>query len=216
MSQLQAAPREDQYVLDTPRLRHFIERVNHIRQTASDPHAAIDAIRPHFAELLADKRWLPDEYQELSEESGMGRGIGMWLLYRAGDGGLAFSSLVVPPGVRTPVHDHLAWGLVGLLRGEQDEEVFARRDDGSREGHAALDLVERRALQPGDFYEPLPHNHIHRVRTTSDVTSVSLHLLGNDNGCIVRHRFHPEERRVEPFISGWLNVPCAEKDRAAD
>ena len=30
----------------------------------------------------------------------------------------------------------------------------------------------------------LPENDIHRVRTTSAITSVSLHLLGNDNGCI--------------------------------
>ena len=60
----------------------------------------------------------------------------MWLLYRAGDGGLAFSSLVVPAGMQTPVHDHLAWGLVGLYRGEQEEDVFTRRDDASDDGPA--------------------------------------------------------------------------------
>jgi predicted metal-dependent enzyme (double-stranded beta helix superfamily) len=208
MSHVQAVPRDNEYVLDTPRLRRFIEAVDTARQGETDPRAAIEAIRPHFADLLADKGWLPEQYQELSEESGMGRGIGMWLLYRAGDGSLAFSSLVVPPGVQTPVHDHLAWGLVGLYRGEQDEEVFTRRDDGSREHHADLALTERNALKPGDFYELLPHNDIHRVRTTSEVTSVSLHLLGNDNGCILRHRFHPEEGRVEPFRSGYVNVAC--------
>jgi 3-mercaptopropionate dioxygenase len=208
MAQPHAAPREDQYVLDSPRLRQFIEAVNEIRQRAPDARAAIDQIRPRFAELLADKTWLPESYQELAEGSGMGNSIGTWLLYRAGDGGLALSSLVVPPGVQTPVHDHLAWGLVGLYRGNQDEDVFVRRDDGSEEGHAELDLVERHALSPGDFYELLPHNDIHRVRTTSDVTSVSLHLLGNDNGCIWRHRFDPEAGQVHPFRSGYVNVPC--------
>jgi hypothetical protein len=44
-------------------------------------------------------------------------------------------------------------------------------------------------------------------RTTTETTSVSPHLLGNDNGCIWRHRFHPADSRVEPFKSGWLNVP---------
>jgi len=210
MNPRQAAPHEDQYVLDHPRLRRFIDRANVIRREASDSHATIQAIRPHFAELLADKSWLPAEYHELAEGGGMGNSIGTWLLYRAGDGGLAFSSLVVPPGVQTPVHDHLAWGLVGLYRGEQDEEVFVRRDDASCEGRADLDLAERRALTPGDFYELLPDNDIHRVRTTSDVTSVSLHLLGNDNGCIWRHRFEPEEHRVEPFRSGYVNVDCSE------
>jgi 3-mercaptopropionate dioxygenase len=140
----------------------------------------------------------------------MGSGIGMWLLYRAGDGGLAFSSLVVPPGMQTPVHDHLAWGLVGLYQGEQAEETFGRRDDGARAGRADLALVGQRRLRPGDLYSLLPENDIHRVRTVSAATSVSLHLLGNDNGCIWRHRFHPEEGRVEPFRSGYVNVACRE------
>ncbi len=208
MTQLQVAPGENQWVLDNPRLRRFVDAVNEIRGRALDPRTAIEEIRPHFAELLADKGWLPDSYQELAEGSGMGNSIGTWLLYRAGDGGLALSSLVVPPGVQTPVHDHLAWGLVGLFRGNQDEKVFLRRDNGAVEGRADLELAERHPLSPGDFYELLPHNDIHRVRTTSDVTSVSLHLLGNDNGCIWRHRFDPEAGQVHPFRSGYVNVAC--------
>ncbi|HET8524140.1 MAG TPA: cysteine dioxygenase family protein [Thermomicrobiales bacterium] len=197
-----------EYVIDVPRMRQFIEAVNKIRAASNDPHDIITAIRPHFAELLADKDWLPARYQEPFEGSGMGSGIGMWLLYRASDGSLAFSSLVVPPGQQTPVHDHLAWGLVGLYRGKQDEDVFARRDDGADAERAELDLVQQHQLTPGDFYELLPENDIHRVRTTSPETSVSLHLLGNDNGCIWRHRYHPDESRVEPFRSGYVNIDC--------
>ncbi|HEU5434130.1 MAG TPA: hypothetical protein VFU81_20840, partial [Thermomicrobiales bacterium] len=73
---------------------------------------------------------------------------------------------------------------------------------------ARLRVAERRSLTPGDFYELFPETDIHRVRTTSDVTSVSLHLLGIDNGCIWRHRFYPDEQRVEPFRSGYVNLPC--------
>jgi 3-mercaptopropionate dioxygenase len=201
---------EDEWLLDSSQLRDFIEAVNSIRRSAADPQAAMAEIRPHFARLLNDKMWLPEKYQEPAEESGMGRRIGMWLLYRAGDGGLAFSVLVLPTGVQTPVHDHLAWGLVGLYRGEQEEEVYSRQDDGAMEGQADLQLQGRHKLLPGDFYELLPENDIHRVRTISEVTSVSLHLLGNDNGCIWRHRFEPEAKRVEPFRPGWLNTSCRE------
>ena len=205
-----AHPADEQYVLDTPQLRRFIAVAHEARRAADGPEATIARIRPAFDALLADPTWLPMQYQEPSTESGMGRGIGMWLLYRAGDGGLAFSVLVLPSGVQTPVHDHLAWGLVGLYKGEQAEEVFGRHDHGEQEGYAELQVTERNLLKPGDFYELLPENDIHRVRTTSPTTSVSLHLLGNDNGCIWRHRFEPEAQQVAPFKSGWLNVECRE------
>jgi predicted metal-dependent enzyme (double-stranded beta helix superfamily) len=132
----------------------------------------------------------------------MGGGIGQWLLARATDGSLTLFSLVVPSGSATPVHDHLAWGLVGLYRGEQDEEIYVH--DG-----ADLRLVEQRALSPGDFYELLPpQDDIHRVRTTSAQASVSIHLLTNDTGCVWRHMYDPESGHVHPFRSGYANAAC--------
>jgi predicted metal-dependent enzyme (double-stranded beta helix superfamily) len=192
----------EEFVLDTPTIRAFIGGVRAAIATAPSPEAACDAIRPDFAELLADQTWLPNELAEAVPGSGMGGGIGQWLLFRAGDGSLSLFSLVVPPGSATPVHDHLAWGLVGLYRGTQDEEVYAERGDG-------LDLVERRALEPGDFYVLIPpRDDIHRVRTTSDVPSISIHLLTNDTGCVWRHTFDPESGERHPFRSGWVNVDC--------
>ena len=198
----------DGFYLDHPTLRRFIAQVDSLRSTYDDPHAIVSAIRPAFTKLLADLDWLSPQFMNPVEQSGMGSGIGMWLLYKAPDDSLAFSSLVVPPGAQTPVHDHLAWGIVGLYRGEQDEEVFVRKDDGSDAGLAVLELAEAKRLAPGDCYELLPENDIHRVRTTSDVASISLHLLGNNNGCIWRHQFMPDRMAVKPFKSGWLNVPC--------
>lgn len=198
----------DELVLDTPTLSAFVDRVGAAIGEASSPEAACDAIRPHFAELLADPDWLPDEYRadapEGGPESDMGGGIGQWLLYRAGDGSLSIFSLVIPPGAETPVHDHLAWGLVGLYRGTQDEEIYARQNGG-------LELVERRALVPGDFYALIPPtDDIHRVRTTSAETSVSIHVLTNDTGCVWRHAFDPDSGEERPFRSGYVNVDCEE------
>ena len=139
---------QDEWILDNPQLHHFIEAVNEVRWRAPDPRTAVAEIRPHFRELLHNQEWLPTQYQEPAEESGMGRKTGMWLLYRAGDGGLAFSALVLPPGAQTPVHDHLAWGLVGLYRGEQEEVVFQRKDDGARADFAQLEIAEQHLRQP--------------------------------------------------------------------
>ncbi len=194
--------RLDEYVLDTPVVRAFVAGVRTSIDGAASPEEACEAIRPRFAELLADAGWLPAEHQESAPESGMGGGIGQWLLFRAGDRSFSLFSLVVPPGAQTPVHDHLAWGLVGLYRGTQDEEVYAERD-------GSLELVDRRALVPGDFYVLLPpRDDIHRVRTTSPETSVSIHLLTNDTGCVWRHAYDPESGERTPFRSGYVNTPC--------
>jgi predicted metal-dependent enzyme (double-stranded beta helix superfamily) len=199
----------DEYVFDAPVVRSFIDSVRGAIHAAASAAEAIDRIRPRFAELLADPDWLPAAYQEPAPESGMGGGIGQWLLYRAGDGSLSLFSLVVPPGAQTPVHDHLAWGLVGLYRGTQDEEIFTRED-------AHLRLIESRALGPGDFYPLIPpQDDIHRVRTTSAETSVSIHLLTNDTGCVWRHTYDPDSGEEHPFRSGYVNVPCADDEPAA-
>ena len=193
---------EQEFVHDTPTVRAFVADVQRTFAGATSPLDACEALRPRFAELLDDSDWLPHAYREPAAESGMGGGIGQWLLYRSGDGSLSLFSLVVPPDAETPIHDHLAWGLVGLYRGTQDEEIYAQRD-------GALELVERRPLVPGDFYVLIPpRNDIHRVRTTSAETSVSIHLLTNDTGCVWRHTFDAESGEAQPFRSGYVNVAC--------
>jgi predicted metal-dependent enzyme (double-stranded beta helix superfamily) len=192
----------DEYLLDTSVVRAFVASVQESIGTTASSEDACAAIRPRFAELLGDPNWLPGDYRRSAPESGMGGGIGQWLLFRAVDRSLSLFSLVVPPGSETPVHDHLAWGLVGLYQGTQDEEIYAERN-------GSLELVEARALVPGDFYELLPpRDDIHRVRTTSEETSVSIHLLTNDTGCVWRHRYDPESGDRSPFRSGYVNVPC--------
>jgi 3-mercaptopropionate dioxygenase len=191
-----------EFLLDTPVVRAFVAGVQATIAAADSPAHACESIKPRFARLLADPDWLPAEYQSAAEESGMGGGIGQWLLYRAENGSLSLFSLVVPSGSETPIHDHLAWGLVGLYRGMQDEEIY-------RHSGRALELVERRSLVTGDFYVLIPpRDDIHRVRTTSDDTSVSVHLLTNDTGCVWRHAYDAASGQPRPFRSGYINVAC--------
>ena len=183
----------DEWYLDNPTHRAFIHQVRKLRANGLRSEARHGRDRAGlFTALLADPDWLPEHYMVPSETSGMGSGIGMWLLYRSGDGDLAFSSLVVPPGRRLRSMIISPGGLSASIAEHRHEEVFTRTDDGAIDGKADSRGANRRNLNPGDIYELLPETDIHRVRTTSDVTSVSLHLLGNDNGCISRHRFYPE------------------------
>jgi predicted metal-dependent enzyme (double-stranded beta helix superfamily) len=205
---------DDEFILDAPVVRDFIGHVRTTLHTGSIEDG-LQALRPAFAELLANQKWLPASFREPVAAGGMGGGIATWLLYRAGDGALSLFSLVVPPGAATPVHDHLAWGLVGLYAGEQDEEVFEHDDQTA--GKAPLQVASRNRIRPGDFYVLMPpKDDIHRVRTTSESASVSIHLLGNDTGCTWRHTYTPENGEVQAFRSGWSNVPCRDPGAPPD
>ncbi len=192
----------DEYRLDTVRVRGFVADVRERIARAQSPADACELISPLFAELLADRDWLPASFQERAANSGMGGGIGQWLVFRAADRSLSLFSLVVPPGAMTPVHDHLAWGLVGVYRGVQDEEFY-------RPGDGRLALLRRRPVNPCDFYTLLPpRDDVHRVRTTSEETSVSIHLLANDTGCVWRHTYDESTGEASPFRSGYVNAEC--------
>jgi predicted metal-dependent enzyme (double-stranded beta helix superfamily) len=195
---------EDEYVLDTPVVREFVSEVRARIEGSRTPTGALAAIEPSFRRLLSDREWLPERYQRDAPAGGMGGGIGQWLLYRAADRSLCLFSLVVPPGSMTPIHDHLAWGLVGLYQGSQDEEFYRPVDGG-------LELLRRRPLEPGDFYRLVPPaDDIHRVRTTSEVTSVSIHVLAADTGCVLRHTYDETTGAAAPFRSGYVNAACDE------
>jgi predicted metal-dependent enzyme (double-stranded beta helix superfamily) len=199
----------EELVVETPAFRRYVADVRGLLEQHAAPAAAIAALRDPFSKLLWSDDWLPEELAQPAVNSGMGGGIGSYLLYRNAERTLSISSLVVPAGAKTPVHDHLAWGLVGLFRGEQHEEVFRRADAGERAGHADLEMVERRHLRRGDFYELIPPDgDIHRVVAANEQPSVSIHLLRNDVGCIHRHSFEPDEQLVKPFRSGYVNVEC--------
>jgi predicted metal-dependent enzyme (double-stranded beta helix superfamily) len=204
----------DEFLLDTPVVRAFIADVRRTLAAHADVPAGLAALRPLFAALLADQEWLLDAFAAPYAASSMGGGIGSWLIFRAADRSLSLFSLVVPPGAETPIHDHLAWGFVGLYRGEQAETVYQRTDDGVQEDHATLDIAQVNALRPGDIYTLLPPDgDIHAVRTTSAEASISIHLLANDTGCVVRHTFDPERAHVRPFRSGYSNVACEVETR---
>jgi predicted metal-dependent enzyme (double-stranded beta helix superfamily) len=197
------------FLVDTPEIRELIAETLRLRDVIESDAERVEALRPAFAKLLSADGWLPEEYASADPKSGMGGGIGQYALYRAEDGSLCLFSLVVPAGASTPIHDHLAWGLVGVYRGRQAETIYRRLDDGSVEGHAELEVAREHQIGTGEFYTLLPPlDDIHFVTTISEGASVSLHLLANDTACVVRHRFEPALATVASFRSGYSNAPC--------
>jgi predicted metal-dependent enzyme (double-stranded beta helix superfamily) len=202
-------PQHFGFLVDHPHIRALVDETRRLIAAVPDDAARVSALAPAFARLLADDHWLPEPFAVPDLKSGMGGGIGQYALYRAEDRSLCLFSLVVPAGAATPVHDHLAWGLVGVYRGEQQETVYRRLDDGQDRARASLEIAKEQTLIAGQFYSLLPPlDDIHYVKTTSDTPSISIHLLANDTACVWRHRFEPASSRVTPFRSGYSNAPC--------
>lgn len=210
MCELGRQPGDFGFLVDVPQIRALIFETRRLTEAIDDTSARVAALRPAFSKLLAADGWLPDEYSQPDFQSNMGGGIGQYALYRAEDGSLCLFSLVIPAGAQTPIHDHLAWGLIGVYRGVQDETVYRRLDDGRDESRATLEVARQQTVKHGEFYTLLPPlDDIHYVKTVSATPSISIHLLANDTACVTRHRFDAATGLVTPFRSGYSNAKCA-------
>jgi predicted metal-dependent enzyme (double-stranded beta helix superfamily) len=204
------------FLVDAPEVRALIDDTRRLSHEVPETAARLEALKPAFSALLASRAWLPDDFARPDWKSGMGGGIGQYALYRAEDGSLCLFSLVIPPGAETPVHDHLAWGLIGVYQGRQDETVYRRLDNGRDTAKATLEVTRRHTVGAGDFYALIPPlDDIHFVKTVSDDPSISIHLLANDTACVWRHRFDPATGSVKAFRSGYSNAACPSEQAGA-
>ena len=98
------------------------------------------------------------------------------------------------------MHDHLMWGLVGMLRGAEDAVSYTRSPEGSR-----LVAGERSRLLPGMVEAVSPNvGDIHTVANAlPDRPSVSIHLYGGNIGTVHRHSFDPATGAATEFVSGY-------------
>ncbi|MDH4065003.1 MAG: cysteine dioxygenase family protein [Acidobacteriota bacterium] len=203
------------FLVDVPEIRALVAETRRLTNAIPETAARVEALKPAFSTLLAADGWLPEAYASPDAKSNMGGGIGQYALYRAEDGSLCLFSLVIPAGAATPVHDHLAWGLIGVYRGRQDETVYRRLDDGADERRARLEVARHQTMATGEFYALLPpRDDIHFVKTVSDEPSISIHLLANDTACVWRHRFDPTSGTVQAFRSGYSNAACPDEGRS--
>lgn len=112
-------------------------------------------------------------------------------------------SFVWGPGQATPIHDHMVWGVIGMLRGAECTQSYQRDAQGRLQPHGS----ELR-LNPGDIACVSPRiGDIHRVRNAlTDQFSISIHLYGGNIGRIQRHVFSTVPPQVKDFSSGYSNA----------
>lgn len=147
--------------------------------------------------LVASDDWLPPLFAEPDPQR-----YRQYLLYRDPDERFSVVSFVWGPGQKTPVHDHQVWGLVGVLRGAEDEIRYVRHADGT------LEATGQARLLPGQVEAVSPAiGDIHEVANAfADRVSVSVHVYGADIGTVSRHTYDAKTGQQKGFISGYANA----------
>lgn len=172
----------------------FVEDAKRVvSSSAGDRQRVVDALAPLVEQVVWDDG-LFDERYWAEPENGRPR----FLYHTQPDGALQVYVVEFAPGMPTPVHDHLTWGLIGVCGGAQKTSRYQRLDDGSRAGHADLKLIDESVLERGAVYPLLPPNDIHRIETVGDRPSYSLHVLGVDLSRQHRNVFDVESGAVTP------------------
>jgi predicted metal-dependent enzyme (double-stranded beta helix superfamily) len=159
-------------------------------------NAEADVLAPArelLAALVAKDDWLPDEFAAPDPQR-----YRQYLLYGDPLDRFSLVSFVWGPGQRTPVHDHLMWGLVGMLRGREEAVSYTRSDRGLERGTASC-------LAPGMVAAVSPElGDIHTVSNgLADRASISIHLYGGNIGTVRRHVFDATTGAVKDFVSGY-------------
>jgi predicted metal-dependent enzyme (double-stranded beta helix superfamily) len=145
-----------------------------VAQQAGDLFALTRSVKPRLRQLLADTSWLDPRCRVPRGESSA-----QYLLHRHPTDAYSVVSVVFPVGYSTPVHDHTIWGLVGVWRGEEQEERFVRVDDRSVPDRAELKAVETVINTPRSVSRLIPPDEeIHRIRNLGSQPACSIHVYG--------------------------------------
>jgi predicted metal-dependent enzyme (double-stranded beta helix superfamily) len=181
---------------DSGRLRSFITGIATLLQEARDEQHILDGGGALLQRLVACDDWLPEAYALADPER-----YGQYLLHCDSLERFSVVSFVWGPGQATPIHDHTVWGLVGVLRGAELCQAYARQA-----GRLVPSGAPRR-LEPGEVQAVSPRiGDIHQVANAfDDRVSISIHAYGGNIGA-VRRSTYDLEGRAKPFVSGYSNT----------
>lgn len=101
------------------------------------------------------------------------------LLYADPDGRFHILAVVFPEGTSSGVHHHGCWGVIGYLRGGDEETRYAGLDAPREHDRADLAEVSRHVWHQGDITYLLPDegDGWHRVKNPGPGDGVSIHVL---------------------------------------
>ena len=179
------------------RLRGFVQNLATLLERQPEEPAILRQGGALLADLVAHDDWLPEACAQPDPQR-----YRQYLLHADALGRFSVVSFVWGPGQATPIHDHTVWGLIGLLRGSEQAQAYARTADGrwAPQGDPVV-------MRPGQVEAVSPSiGDVHRVSNAlADRPSISIHVYGANIGAVQRNVYDEDGTR-KPFISGYSNA----------
>jgi predicted metal-dependent enzyme (double-stranded beta helix superfamily) len=181
------------------RLLDFVAAITRMAGRAGlSQSAALEEATRHMTALVAQDDWLPPAMAASDPQR-----YQQHLLYGDPLDRFSLVSFVWGPGQATPVHDHTVWGVIGMLRGAEQEVPYEQTAEGTLRPSGPA-----RVLRPGEVARVAPGlGDTHAVSNAlADQVSISIHLYGGNIGRIRRHVYDTRTGQVKPFVSGYSNT----------
>lgn len=178
--------------VQVPVVAKFIDDLRGIWAAKDDIRSRMEAAKPFLEQLVRDNALKAMSATWPSTEGG--RNL---LFYVDPDHGFAINAVVRVPGRRGRPHDHgEAWVLYGVLDGTESLERYHRIDDGSRPGHAEIELTSVTTGSQGKVDLVPPHD-IH-AEQGGEARSVAIIIRSQKlGGTNIQHGFNVAEKTVE-------------------
>jgi predicted metal-dependent enzyme (double-stranded beta helix superfamily) len=179
-------------------LRHFVTQMTQLVDQSQEESFVRPKAKALLKDLISSDSWLPEfctvphpqYYQQ-------------FLLHADPLERFSVISFVWGPGQATPIHDHMVWGLIGILRGAEKVQRYQRDQNGRLEP-----IGEEETLLPGDIDDVSPATRdIHLVKNAfTDKTSIGIHVYGGNIGGVQRHVYDPNSGAMKNFVSGYSST----------
>ncbi|SHF27714.1 cysteine dioxygenase family protein [Streptoalloteichus hindustanus] len=153
----------------TPAMREFVADLERMHSADLDPEARAEQAARRLGELLRNENVLDARHMEPDPKA-----YRQHLVHVDPEGRFSVVALVWLPGQETPVHSHVCWCVVGVLRGREHEVRY------HFDAEAGV-LTETGAEwnDPGEVCWLVPPDEdIHKVRNCGDALAVSIHVYG--------------------------------------
>jgi predicted metal-dependent enzyme (double-stranded beta helix superfamily) len=182
--------------MSSKKLLAFVQGISRLVEANSGEAAILQQGGLLLADLVASDDWLADPFTRPHPQF-----YQQYLLYADPLDRLSVVSFVWGPGQKTPVHNHLTWGLVGCLRGRERETAYQKQADGSYRATGSSLLL------PGQVAAVSPRiGDVHEVANDlADQPSISIHVYGRNIGRVERHVFDAASGAEKSFVSGYAS-----------